>query len=80
MRDVGRVTESAGRAPGTSLADLDDWGSLVRSALFVARGTLEAERERVVLEANALGTSVLGEQLGTSSVALVRRRLEAAAG
>ena len=80
VRDVGRVTESAGRAPGTSLADLDDWGSLVRSALFVARGTLEAERERVVLEANALGTSVLGEQLGTSSVALVRRRLEAAAG
>ena len=80
VRDVGRVTESAGRAPGTSLADLDDWGSRVRSALFVARGTLEAERERVVLEANALGTSVLGEQLGTSSVALVRRRLEAAAG
>ena len=80
VRDVGRVTESAGRAPGTSLADLDDWGGRVRSALFVARGTLEAERERVVLEANALGTAVLGEQLGASSVALVRRRLEAAAG
>ena len=80
VREVGRVTESAGRAPGTSLADLDDWGGRVRSALFVARGTLEAERERVVLEANALGTAVLGEQLGASSVALVRRRLEAAAG
>ena len=80
VRDVGRVTESAGRAPGTSLADLDDWGGRVRSALFVARGTLEAERERVVLEANALGTAVLGEQLGASSVALVRSRLEAAAG
>ena len=79
VRDVGRVTESAGRAPGTSLAELDDWGSRVRSALFVARGTLEAERERVVLEANALGTSVLGEELGTTSVTLVRRRLEAAA-
>ena len=79
VRGVGRVTESAGRAPGTSLAELDDWGSRVRSALFVARGTLEAERERVVLEANALGTSVLGEELGTSSVTLVRRRLEAAA-
>ena len=79
VRDVGRVTESAGRAPGTSLAELDDWGSRVRSALFVVRGTLEAERERVVLEANALGTSVLGEELGTSSVTLVRRRLEAAA-
>jgi hypothetical protein len=39
---------------------------------------LEAERERVVVEANVLGTSVLGEELGAASVALVRRRLEAA--
>jgi len=79
VRGVGRVTESAGRAPGTSLAELDDWGSRVRSALFVARGTLEAERERVVVEANVLATTVLGEELGAASVALVRRRLEAAA-
>ncbi len=79
VRLVGRVTESAGLPPGTTLADLDDWGGRVRSALFVARGTLEAERERVVVEANALGASVLGEELGGSSVALVRRRLEAAA-
>jgi len=79
VRGVGRVTESAGRAPGTSLAELDDWGGRVRSALFVARGTLEAERERVVTEANVLGTTVLGEDLGAASVALVRRRLEAAA-
>jgi hypothetical protein len=79
VRGVGRVTESAGRAPGTSLAELDDWGSRVRSALFVARGTLEAERERVVVEANVLATAVLGEELGAASVALVRRRLEAAA-
>jgi hypothetical protein len=41
---------------------------------------LETERERVVVEANVLGASVLGEQLGASSVALVRRRLESAAG
>jgi hypothetical protein len=60
------------------LAELEDWGGQVRSALFVARGTLEAERERVVVEANVLGASVLGEQLGASSVALVRRRIEAA--
>ncbi len=80
VRDVGRVTESAGRAPGTSLAALEEWGSRIRSALFVARGILETERERVVVEANVLGASVLGEQLGASSVALVRRRLESAAG
>jgi hypothetical protein len=77
VRDVGRVTESAGRAPGTSLVELEDWGGRVRSALFVARGTLETERERVVVEANLLGASVLGEELGASSVALVRRRIEA---
>jgi chromosome segregation ATPase len=80
VQDVGRVTESAGRAPGTSLVELEEWGSRVRSALFVARGTLETERERVVVEANVLGASVLGEQLGASSVALVRSRLESAAG
>jgi chromosome segregation ATPase len=80
VRGVGRVTESAGRAPGATLAELEEWGSRVRSALFVARGTLETERERIVVEANVLGASILGEQLGTSSVALVRRRLESAAG
>ncbi len=77
LRRVARVAEAAGRAPGATLDELDDWGGRVRSALFVARGTLEAERERIVTEANVLGASVLGEQLGASSVALVRRRLEA---
>jgi len=78
LERIGRVTEAARVAPGETLAELDDWGGRVRSALFVVRGTLEAERERVVVEANALGTSVLGEELGASGVALVRRRLEAA--
>jgi len=76
LRTNGRVTATAGREPGTTLPELDDWGGRVRSALFVARGTLETERERIVVEANALGSSVLGEPLGASSVALVRRRLE----
>jgi chromosome segregation ATPase len=77
--DIGRferVTESAHRRPGDTLSELEDWGGHVRSALFVARGTLEAERERIVVEANALGSAVLGETLGASSVALVRRRLQ----
>lgn len=76
LRAVGRVAETVAD-PGGSLAALDDWGGRVRSVLLVARGTLETERERVVLEANVLGSSVLGEPLGASSVALVRRRLEA---
>ena len=76
LRANGRVTDAAGREPGTTLSELDDWGGHVRSALFVARGTLETERERIVVEANALGSAVLGEPLGASSVAVVRRRLE----
>ena len=78
LEGISRVTAAARVAPGETLAELDDWGGRVRSALFVVRGTLEAERERVVVEANALGASVLGEELGASGVALVRRRLEAA--
>jgi hypothetical protein len=44
--------------------------------VLVARGTLEAQRELIVVEANALAAGALGEPLGASSVALVRRRLE----
>ena len=76
IRDVGRVTASAGGEPGEALDELEEWGAQARSALFVAQGTLETERERIVVEANALGTAVLGESLGASSVAVVRRRLE----
>ena len=77
LRGLERLADGARREPGGTLPELDDWGGQVRSALFVARGTLESERERVVVEANVLGASVLGEQLGASGVALVRRRLEA---
>jgi chromosome segregation ATPase len=76
IRAFERVTEAARREPGATLAELEDWGGQVRSALFVARGTLETERERIFVEANALGSSVLGETLGASSVGVVRRRIE----
>lgn len=73
---LDRVPDAARREPGRTLAELEEWGGQVRSALFVARGTLETERERIVVEANALGSAVLGEELGASSVAVVRRRIE----
>jgi chromosome segregation ATPase len=76
IRSLARVTEAAGAEPGATLGDVEEWGARVRSALFVTRGTLETERERIVVEANALGTAVLGENLGGSSVAVIRRRLE----
>lgn len=71
-----RVAEAAKGAPGETLTDLDDWGGLVRAALFVARGVLDAERERIVIEANVLASTVLGEDVGGASVALVLERLE----
>ena len=80
IRSLARVTEAAGAEPGMTLDDVEEWGARVRSALFVARGTLETERERIVVEANALGTAVLGETLGGSSVAVIRRRLEESLG
>ena len=73
---IRRIPEAPGLEPGDTLVELEEWGLLVRSAVLVARGTLEAERERIVVEANALAAGALGEPLAASSVALVRRRLE----
>jgi hypothetical protein len=73
---IRRVPEAPGMKPGDTLAELEEWGLLVRSSVLVARGALEAERERIVVEANALASGALGEPLAASNVALVRRRLE----
>ncbi len=73
---IRRVPEAPGMEPGDTLAELEEWGLLVRSSVLVARGALEAERERIVVEANALASGALGEPLAASNVALVRRRLE----
>ncbi len=78
IQDVPRVSQTGRRAPGDDLAELSDWGGRVHAALFVVRGQLEAERDRLVREANELAGAVLGEQLAGSSVTLVRRRLEEA--
>ena len=75
-----RISEAENLRPGDSLEELEQWGLLTRSALLVSRGTLEAERERLVVEANELAALVLGDSFGGSSVTLVRRRLEEAVG
>lgn len=76
LRETPRVSESGREHPGEAPADLVEWGARVHAALFVVRGGLESERERVVSEAGALGAAVLGEQLAGASVAMVRARLE----
>jgi hypothetical protein len=72
-----RVSGSGRAMPGSGLDEIEQWGARAHAALFVVRGGLEAERERIVTEASLLGSTVLGEQLAGSSVALVRKRLEA---
>ena len=66
--------------PKAGLDEVAAWGARAGAALFVARAGLEAERERIVREANELASSALGEPLHSTSVALVRRRLEQSLG
>jgi hypothetical protein len=74
---VPRLSDSGRAAPdGSSLAEIGDWAARAHAALFVVRGGLEGEREKVVVEAHALAEAALGEQTAGVSVALVRRRLE----
>jgi chromosome segregation ATPase len=80
LRDAPRMIDAARGEPGSTLDELEDWAARARAALFVARGTLETERDKVVAEANALATAVTGEELPGTSVALARRRIEDALG
>jgi hypothetical protein len=80
LEALPRLMDAGKSAPAAGLDGLVEWGGRVRAALFVLRGTLETERERIVAEANALGSAVLGEDVGASSVRLVRRRLEEVSG
>jgi hypothetical protein len=80
VADVPRVSASGRTVPGTSLEEIEEWGARAHAALFVVRGSLESERERLVLEANSLAAATLGDHGGGASVALVRRSLEDALG
>jgi hypothetical protein len=71
-----RLSESGRSAPGASLADIEEWAARVHAALFVVRGGLDSERERLVVEANALAAVLLGDHGGGNSVSLVRQRIE----
>jgi hypothetical protein len=46
------------------------------AALFVARGSVAAERDAVIRQANELASAMLGEPVAAGSVAVVRRQLE----
>ena len=77
---VPRISEAGRGSPGQE-ATRSPTGRQGRTRrCFVVRTQLDTERERVVREANELGSSVLGEPLGGSSVSVVRRRIERSLG
>jgi hypothetical protein len=76
LAHVPRVSHGASQVPAPGLAGTIGWGDRAHAALFVVRGGLDTERERVVREANELAASALGEPVSATSVAGVRERLE----
>jgi hypothetical protein len=70
-----RISRAAHPA-GASLDALVTWSGRAHAAVLVARGGLEAERDKIVREANELASSVLGEALQAASAASVRASLE----
>jgi len=73
-----RLAREAAAAPGSGLGAIEPWAARARAALLVLHGTLAAERDAVVREANELGSAVLGESLGATGVPGVRERVERA--
>ena len=73
---VPRLSREAAAPPPEGLDAVAGWAARARAGLFVVRGGLESERERVVRQANELYASAVGEPSYAASVALVRKRLE----
>jgi len=74
LRARPRLAEQAGEEPVGGLAEIEEWGSAARAALFVARSGLATERDAVLRQANELGTVVLGEpHVGTPPGAIADR-------
>jgi hypothetical protein len=71
---VPRAPAAGSPQPGAGGAAA--WASRAEAALFVARGGLETERDRVIRQANELAAAALGEPLAASSVSRVREQLE----
>jgi chromosome segregation protein len=64
-------------APGDPPRELVDWASRAHAALFVAAGYVDAQRERVIREANELATMLLGDATYGVTAAQALARVEA---
>jgi chromosome segregation ATPase len=59
----------------TGVRELVEWASRAHAELFVAAGQLDAQRDRVIREANELATMLLGEPTYGSTVAQLAERV-----
>ena len=75
LTELSRVSASGRALPQPTLAGLGEWSARVHAALLVTGGLLDVERDRLVREANELGSAVLGEQVSGQSVELVGQRV-----
>jgi hypothetical protein len=83
---TAELPELAGRAtaagvseagePGDTPRELVDWAARAHATLFVAVGQLDAQRDRIVREANELATMLLGEPTYGASAAQALSRVE----
>lgn len=76
LQRVPRISREATAGPDAGLAGTLAWAARARAGAFVVRGGLDAERERVVRQANELASFALGEPVYAGRVSAVRERLE----
>jgi len=79
--ELSELHERAGSVPGITPprepSSLVDWASHAHAELFVASRQLDAQRERVIREANELASMLLGEPTYGATVAQALARAEA---
>ncbi len=66
--------------PAPGVEGLLEWAPRARAAAFLARTSVDRQRDTLIREAEEAATSVLGESFAGSSVAVVRQRLERPSG
>jgi chromosome segregation ATPase len=76
-RSVSEAVPDLPQSP-TGPRELIEWAARARAHLFVTASQLDAQRERVIREANELGTMLLGEPLYGATTTQVRTRVVAA--
>jgi DNA repair exonuclease SbcCD ATPase subunit len=79
--EAARLSERAGALPGVEPpqdgSSLVDWASHAHAELFVTARQLDAQRERVIREANELATMLVGEPTYGATAAQALARAEA---